>query len=191
VAGAISGLPHGTRLPPIRSRRSSTRRRATSSQCRAGVGRKGRGDDHAHGHDRACRLDYDNGARRTSARAKDRPMPIGLSRERWLLRPNDGAGTCRDPQARAVLVKLDVIGQLLHRHAQALRLPAMIWRACLRGINNRLSYRVGSVVATIVATWNIYRDFIKRDRVLVEAGFHIWSVTQNKVFFLKVLNSTS
>jgi hypothetical protein len=49
----------------------------------------------------------------------------------------------------------------------------------------------GAVVATIVATWNIYRDFIKRDRILVEAGFHIWSVTQNKVFFLKVLNSTS
>ena len=49
----------------------------------------------------------------------------------------------------------------------------------------------GAVVATIVATWNIYRDFIKRDRILVEAGFHIWSVTQNKVLFLKVLNSTS
>src|SRR5262249_10095829 len=33
--------------------------------------------------------------------------------------------------------------QLLPRHAQALRWPAMIWRACLRCINNRLSYRVG------------------------------------------------
>jgi hypothetical protein len=49
----------------------------------------------------------------------------------------------------------------------------------------------GAVVATIVATWNIYRDFIKRDRVLVEAGFHIWSVTGNKVFFLKVVNLAS
>src|SRR5262245_18202664 len=49
----------------------------------------------------------------------------------------------------------------------------------------------GAVVATIVATWNIYRDFIKRDRVLVEAGFHIWSVPGNNVFFLKVVNSTS
>jgi hypothetical protein len=49
----------------------------------------------------------------------------------------------------------------------------------------------GAVVATIVAGWNIYRDFIKRDRVQVEAGLHFWSVTGEKVFFLKVLNRSS
>jgi hypothetical protein len=49
----------------------------------------------------------------------------------------------------------------------------------------------GAVISTIVAVWNIYRDFIKRDRILVEAGFHIWSETGNEVFFLKVVNLTS
>ena len=49
----------------------------------------------------------------------------------------------------------------------------------------------GAVVATIVAGWNIYRDFIKRDRVLVGAGLLLRSVTGEKVFFLKVLNRSS
>jgi hypothetical protein len=49
----------------------------------------------------------------------------------------------------------------------------------------------GAVVATIVAGWNIYKDFIKRERVQVEAGLHFWSVTGEKVFFLKVLNRSS
>jgi hypothetical protein len=49
----------------------------------------------------------------------------------------------------------------------------------------------GAAVATIVAAWNLYRDFLKRDRVQVEAGLHFWSLTGEKVFFLKVLNRSS
>jgi hypothetical protein len=49
----------------------------------------------------------------------------------------------------------------------------------------------GALVSTFVAGWNFYRDYIRRDRVVVQAGFHHWSVTGNKVFFLKVLNASS
>src|SRR3712207_2878972 len=31
----------------------------------------------------------------------------------------------------------------------------------------------GATVSTVVATWNIYKDLIKRDRVRVSAGFRI------------------
>jgi hypothetical protein len=49
----------------------------------------------------------------------------------------------------------------------------------------------GAVVSTFVAGWNFYRDYIRRDRVIVQAGLHIWSETGDKVFFLKVLNASS
>jgi hypothetical protein len=49
----------------------------------------------------------------------------------------------------------------------------------------------GALVSSFVAGWNFYRDYIRRDRVVVQAGLHIWSVTGNTVFFLKVLNASS
>ena len=49
----------------------------------------------------------------------------------------------------------------------------------------------GAVVSTLVAFWGFYEKYAQRDRVIVEAGFHIWSVTRQEVLYFKVFNRSS
>src|SRR5262245_8803408 len=106
-------------------------------RCAAMLGHRGCNDDAAH-NDHIPRPDHD-GARRTAAGAKNRAMPIGLLRERWILRPDVGSSTSRDPEARAMPVRLHAIGQLLHRHAKTLTHCA--YRAVSRWLAARSTQR--------------------------------------------------
>jgi hypothetical protein len=49
----------------------------------------------------------------------------------------------------------------------------------------------GAVVGTVVAAWNIYKDFIKRDRVTVSAGFMVAFPPNEEVFSIKVTNHSA
>lgn len=49
----------------------------------------------------------------------------------------------------------------------------------------------GAVVSTLVAIWNIYKDFIKRDQVRVTAGFRILFPQNIEVLSLTITNLTS
>lgn len=49
----------------------------------------------------------------------------------------------------------------------------------------------GAVVSSIVAAWTIYRDFLKRDRIKVSAGFRITFPPKQEVFAFEVRNLSS
>jgi hypothetical protein len=49
----------------------------------------------------------------------------------------------------------------------------------------------GAVISSIVACWTIYRDFLKRDRVKVSAGFRITLPEKQEVFVFDVRNLSS
>jgi hypothetical protein len=49
----------------------------------------------------------------------------------------------------------------------------------------------GAFIGTVVAAWNIYKDFIKRDRVKVTAGFQIQFPPKLEVFVFQVTNLSS
>src|SRR5436190_1907013 len=49
----------------------------------------------------------------------------------------------------------------------------------------------GAILSTIVASWNIYKDFIKRDKVRVSAGFRILIPSNEEVLSFTITNLTS